>query len=504
MRYMIVVLAGLGLAASPCVAQPAAPAHAVRVLANGAQLAEVAARASSIHARALVMSAPFAEVAARASFSHAPAFARSARFAEAASGVPELRTRPPASWAPQDPADSLWRAARAALNQGEHMRAAALYRQIRTDSRFTGSAYRAAAYYWEAFARHRTGRMSELQNALNVLETLKRDHPRYDGMAEANRLETTIQGQLAQRGDEPAGRNLVAAGESQQCDEQLMVVEALMHLPAEQAVPILKRLMARRDCDKLRERAVFLLSQHRSGETEDMLLDAVRNDPSPTVREQAVFWLSQVNTDKALGALESIIRTATDRKLLDAALFAISQHRGERANSLLRDLARRSDTPADIRANAVFWLGQRGDPESGAFLRSLYDQVSGDEIKDRILFAVSQRRDEANGDWLIGIALNERESEHIRKQALFWASQHGIVSAARLAELYQRATDREIRKAVIFGLSQNRSQEAGTALMDIVRSERDTELRKDAVFWLSQRARTDPRVAQFLAELIGG
>ena len=173
----------------------------------------------------------------------APAHPATAPAPSAALPIPAARR--------QDPADSLWRAARDAVNRGNFTRAVSLYRQIRRDERYARSEYRAAAYYWEAFARHRIGSDAELRNALGVLELLKRNHPRYEGMRDATRLEATINGMLAQRGNASAAqlmRQDVQRSVAQGCDEtQMYALEALMHMPAAEAVPLLKRVMQRRD-----------------------------------------------------------------------------------------------------------------------------------------------------------------------------------------------------------------------------------------------------------------
>jgi hypothetical protein len=56
---------------------------------------------------------------------------------------------------PQDPADSLYRAARTALNKGDFKGAAQLFHQIPVS--YSRSAYAADALYWEAFALYRVG-----------------------------------------------------------------------------------------------------------------------------------------------------------------------------------------------------------------------------------------------------------------------------------------------------------------------------------------------------------
>src|SRR5689334_3312677 len=62
---------------------------------------------------------------------------------------------PPAPWNAADPADSLYRAARTALSDGEYARAATLFKQI--GQRYPKSEYAPDALYWEAFARYRMG-----------------------------------------------------------------------------------------------------------------------------------------------------------------------------------------------------------------------------------------------------------------------------------------------------------------------------------------------------------
>jgi HEAT repeat protein len=417
---------------------------------------------------------------------------------------------PPVSWAPQDPADSLWRAARAALNANDAAAAARMYRQIRTESRFTRSEYRAAAFYWEAFARHRIGTVAEMRSAGEILQQLRRTHPRYENMGEVDRLASRIDADLAGRGDASAGQRASASAAqaaATQCPDQEMriaALEALITMPAESAMPLLAQVMSRRDeCNApLREKAVFLISQKRTPQAEELMLAAVR-DPSAKVRQQAVFWLSQVDTDRAVNALEEIVRNpGDDARVLEGAVFALSQHKSARAAQLLRDMVSRSDVPAQSRKAAIFGLSQRRDEETGAYLRSLYPSLTDAALKDAVIFAVSQRRDQASADFMLGIALNEREPLEARKQALFWAAQQRTLPLERLGELYDRMPSREMKEQIIFALSQRREPPAVERLIEIARRERDVELRKQAVFWLGQSR--DPRAARFLAELIGG
>src|SRR5947209_3275364 len=64
-------------------------------------------------------------------------------------------TRPPAAWSDADPADSLWRAARRALDQKDYEAAARMYDVIA--SRYPRSDYAPDALYWKGFALYRSG-----------------------------------------------------------------------------------------------------------------------------------------------------------------------------------------------------------------------------------------------------------------------------------------------------------------------------------------------------------
>src|SRR6476469_3474344 len=143
-------------------------------------------------------------------------------------------------------------------------------------------------------------------------------------------------------------------------DTKLAALNALMQMDDARARPILRRVLARRDPGSvcLRRKAVFLIAQESAEGTEDILLEAARNDPAGEVRERAVFWLSQVGTDRAVGALDSILRTSKDRALQEKAVFALSQHGSERASQALRTYAERPDLPPDVREKAIFWIGQ--------------------------------------------------------------------------------------------------------------------------------------------------
>ncbi|HEU5210081.1 MAG TPA: HEAT repeat domain-containing protein [Longimicrobiales bacterium] len=473
-----------------------------------------AAPAPVVEVEAVASPAPVADIEAVAS----PAPVMQVALAFDDEGDPQRRIRTAAqplllqTWYPQDPADATYRAGRDALMRGDRRAAVRHFDEIQR--RWPRSQYAPQSYYWEAFAGSRgNASTDELRRAREALSTLRSRYPDADGLRDADALMQTINAQLAERGDvqsNAAVRRAASTVATQQgCSEvddendtRVVALNALLQMDSESALPILTRVLERRDaCSApLRRRAVFLVSQKHSPETADILVNLVRNDPDREVREQAIFWLSQVDGARAVEALEGILRTSRDAALQEKAIFALSQHQSARSAELLRAYAMRGDVNEELRAQAIFWLGQSGG-QHASFLRDIYGRVNSDELKEKVIFSIAQQQQsQANSDFLMNIALDQRESPEMRKQALFWANQTGAVAMRRLAELYDRTDDRELKDQLIFAFSQNRDPAAIEKLMDIGRNERDAELRQQAIFWLGQSR--DPRVQRFLLELI--
>jgi HEAT repeat protein len=444
--------------------------------------------------------------------------------------------------------DSLYREARRLLNRNRYTDAAARFKEFREKNPTSASV--AEALYFEAFALYRGGDINQLREARTRLQEQETKFPRAATRGDARTLRVRVLQSLAERGDEPAAAEIRRLADStgsrsnsssssnsssralaaeqralaaeqraaeraraksgkhgSSCDGdddedmRLMALNALMQMNSEDAMPVLRTVLAKRDSGSvcLRRRAVFIISQKRSSEASGLLLDAARNDPDQEVRLQAVQWLSQVRTPEAIPALDSILRSTRDVELQEKAVFALSQIRDERAAAVLRTYAERADVPVAIRERTIFWLGQQRSQENAAFLRGLYSRLQNEELKEKVLFSLSQMREQGNDKWLLDLAANDKEPIEIRKRALFYAGQANA-PIADLAAIYDRTRDREMREQLIFVYSQRRGTEAVDKLLDIAKRETDPELRKKAIFWLGQSR--DPRAAQFLLDLI--
>jgi HEAT repeat protein len=410
----------------------------------------------------------------------------------------------------------LYKAAREALNRSDYRRAATLFDQI--TSRYPKSAYSGDAYYYRAFALYRAGGEANLRLASRALDEQHSRFPRAKTADDANELRVRIRGELAKRGDADAAAQVTsAASEAPACpkgsgerdndesDIRTAALNALLQMDSESALPIIKQVLQKRDaCSAaMRKKAVFLLSQKQTSETEATLIDVVRNDPSKDVRETAVFWLGQVHTDKAASMLEEIATSGADVDLRDKAIFALSQSNSPRATAFVRRIAENPDVPGSLRGKAIFQLGQHPSAENAEYLRTLYAKLGkdgrGDDLRRNLLFSLSQMRGFGNDKWLLSVAADGSQSEEVRKQALFAAGQAGV-SGAEMASIYDRMTDRELKYQLIWVLSDTHDRAGSDKLVEIAQKDRDPEMRKKAIFWLGQK--NDPRIRQILLDII--
>jgi len=411
----------------------------------------------------------------------------------------------------RDPADSLYKSAREALANGDYSRAAQLFHDVA--QQYPQSALIPDAMYYEAFARYRSGESADLQAARSLLASLRSKYPSYRGRGDASALATRVCGALAQQGDASCAAQIAqeaqgsttssqsSSGCTDQDDDRAAALNALLQMDADRAMPILEKVLARRDpCSApLRRKAVFLVSQKETPQTVDILTRVAQNDPSPQVREQAVMWLGQVHGDRTVQVLSDILHTSSDPNIRDKAVFALSQNRSERARELLRQYALDASAPKELRGKAIFWLGQDDAAGGNAYLQSLYGKLTEPELKDKVLLAMMQGHETENTAWLLDLAKRQSESLEVRKRALFVAGQGGATTA-QIASFYDALPPGEMREQAVFVLSQRHDTAALDKLISIARTDKDPDARKRAIFWLGQSH--DPRAVQFLQELI--
>ena len=225
---------------------------------------------------------------------------------------------------------------------------------------------------------------------------------------------------------------------------------------------------------------------------------AAQQEPDTDLKLVALDALLQMDKDRAFPIVEKIIRTNPDPQLKEKALFVLSQIDDSRVVPLLEEVAQKEEIPA-LREKAIFWLGQN----EGAGLPSLqrlYKTISDVNLKEKIIFGISQQDSEQSAELLVSIA-KSGDASGLREKAIFWLSQQGqSKNVRRLADIYPTLTSQELKKKVVFALSQIGDAEATKQMIAIYHKENDRELKKQIIFWLGQS--DSPEAQKFLDSIL--
>jgi len=153
-------------------------------------------------------------------------------------------------------------------------------------------------------------------------------------------------------------------------------------------------------------------------------LEALAKDRSKDVelRGQALFWLGQQGGD-ALDVLRDILLSDSDEELRGQALFGISQMDSPEAAATLLALARDTTASAEMRGNAIFYLGQRSGGAAIDDMLELWEQIEDTEVRDQLMFALAQTDDDRAIDHLVSVAKDAEADPELRQQAIFWLGQ---------------------------------------------------------------------------------
>jgi HEAT repeat protein len=442
-----------------------------------------------------------------------------------------LLTVVPAPWLQADPADSLYRVAREALNKGRFREALEAFRQL--ERKYPESGYVADGLYWQAFALYRLGGRANLQRAAEKLDEQRSRFPAAAAHGDAETLSVRITSELARLGDmiasedlvrmtapvvaptpPPPGampvppraprapRGVVAASDDcgEDADVKVMALQGLMRNNPERAMPIIEKLMARRDSASacLRQHALFILASSNTPAANKLLLEAV-GDPDQEVRQGAVFWLARTDDPRAITVLDSVLRTSRDQDVQQAALFALSTKSDPAARRLLRAYVTQKGVSPELAGMALFQVAR--DPETTpAELKQFYANAPSTEMKQQILVAMMTRQDR-DAQWLMQIATNKNEESELRQQALVTLVQSDAPTADLLKVFDSLPDDDEMQGMMVMLMARRPNDPAITdRLLNIARNSKDKELRQQAVFWLSQSK--DPRAAKLLEEML--
>ena len=355
-----------------------------------------------------------------------------------------------------DRADELYDEGREAIEDGKYDRAVDRFTKLielktnRTD----------AALYWKAYSLSKLGQRAE---ALNTLADLQKRFADSRWSRDAKSLEVEVR--------QASGQTVSPA--AQEDDElKLMALRGIMDSDPEQAYPIIEKMLSGANSPKVKDRALFVLSQGRGARARDIIANVAKGNANPDLQLRAIRYLGIMNGAENRQVLADVYKTSPDVSVKRAILrsFMVA---GDRERLLA---VAKTESAPELRGEAVQQLGVMN---AGAELNELYRTEASVDVKKRILQAMFVGN---QSDRLIELAKGEKDPE-LRKTAI---RNLGLMkrtgTSEALVSIYGSDQGADVRKAVVTALF---LQNNGKALVDLARAEKNPEMKKEIVSKLS-------------------
>lgn len=368
---------------------------------------------------------------------------------------------------------------------------------------YSDSKVAAESYYWLAYSMYKASdvldnldKILESQKAAIIyLETLRQQFPSSKWLDDGKRLQVEIAQELVKKGLSKYKKYIEnGAAATSDDDLKLVALDALLNMDKEKAFPILEKIIRTSKNQKLRRKAIFIISQTRDDRVPPLLVSVALKDSDLKVREKAIFWLGQHGGKSVLADLDKIYKNLGDSKidlmLKEKVIFSIGQVGNEKAMELLITIAK-SDENIKMREKAVFWIGQQNSEKSLKLLLDIFNSTQNLSFKEKLIFSISQIERAGAYNKLKEIAKDQKEDSKVREKAIFWLSQRESTVNDVLPffiGLYNSEGNIKLKEKLIFSISQVEENRAAKALIDIYKKETDVKLKKKIIFWLGQNS----------------
>lgn len=323
-------------------------------------------------------------------------------FGQAPPGAPPAPApAPPAPAAPTAPyafanprsADGLYDQARGYIDRDQYDRA------LQTLDRLIAQkgARADAAMYWKAYSLSKLGRSAE---ALATLAEMRKQFPNSSWIRDGGFLEIEVK---------QASGQAVNADAQVSEDIRLLALQGIMRSNPATAIPVVEKTLAGNSSIRVKERALFVLSQSGDARAREVITGVAKGSSNPDLKIAAIRYLGRTSGADVPQTLEDIYRGTSDVDVKRAALQALST---ARAADRLGSIAR-AEKDATLRRAAIRYLGTSNAPEAAETLRVLYGADTSAESRRAVIDALSSHRSGAPA--LVALARAEKDGQMQRE-----------------------------------------------------------------------------------------
>ena len=352
-----------------------------------------------------------------------------------------------------------------ALGQNDWGTALERFRQLETELARSKSEPADAAIYWQAYALAQARRNRE---ADAEIDRLVKNYPKSKWLDDAEALRIAPKG-----GDKPRRER------DPREEDALMALDALLAGGNQKAVPMLQRVMAGDHTDRVKSRALFVLTQIDQNAANDALDVIIRGNGSARLKAEAIRMIAAGGSSESLDRLVPMYRGTQDegvkRGVLDAFLI------GGRGDLVLKVLE--TETDASERRRIIEKLGPMGEVKE---LTRLYGTLTDKREKRAALQGLGVA---GSSESLLQVARSEKDPE-LRAEAIRAVGISGGKGIGDiLVSFYAPNEPEEVREAVVQALMMTG---ATAKMVELYRRETDPDLRRQL---LTQITASDPDAA---------
>jgi HEAT repeat protein len=329
--------------------------------------------------------------------------------------------------------------------------------------------------YWKAYSLGRSARRPE---ALTTLAALQKQFPKSPWIKDAQALELEMK---------QASGQSVSADDQSSDDLKLLALRSLMQTDPEVAMPVIEKMLAGGSSVRVKDRALFVVSQSRSARGRALIVGVAKGNNNPDLQLRAIRYIGQMGGPESAQALDEVYRSTTDERVKREIIRALGN---TNSKDRLFSLAK-GEPSAELRGDAARGLGNMSATTE---LEQLYKGEQSTDVKKRIL----QGLQNSNAtDKLATIAKTETDPELKRSAIQYLGNMRGAAATDTLRSIYAAETSEAIKISIISALG---NHDSSTALVALARAEKDPKMKEQIVRRLGNMR--DPVARDYLLELL--
>jgi hypothetical protein len=218
-------------------------------------------------------------------------------------------------------------------------------------------------------------KLARRDDALSTLGQLTKQFPDSPWVRDARALEVEVK--------QAAGQN--PATDAVDDETKLLALNAIMRTDPDAALSAVEKMLAGSSNVRLKDRALFVLSQSRNEKAVGIISNVARSNTNPDLQQRAIRYLGQSNNVDAMKTLSTVYSGSnsvdTKKAVISALASSLSSNPGSgdrsarnaAAVTALVTLGRAERNP-ELKALIVRHLGNSNTPEAKQFLIEIFSK----------------------------------------------------------------------------------------------------------------------------------